>query len=260
MNFLIRKCLYMTLCLAFCISAGQVHGQVIYRITGFANNIGDGIGGAPEVGPGEAFVAEFEIDLSVEDSDPDPDNGVYTGAILSSSIEFEGGYVSQVDFAGGEITVQRDNAGGGVFFNDVNELGSILIFDLNNSFASDALLMDPTTEFTGSPESLYVLFEPTGFISSFSDVAFGDNDGVPTGPVAFSIVIVEVEPPLLGDLNQNGAVNFLDIAPFILRLTTGEFQVEADIDQSGEVNFMDISPFIEILTSASASASGTTGS
>ena len=255
MNFLIRKSLYMTLCLAFCISAGQVHGQVIYRITGFANNIGDGIGDAPEVGPGEAFVAEFEIDLSVEDSDPDPDNGVYTGAILSSSIEFEGGYVSQVDFAGGEITVQRDNAGGGVFFNDVNGLGSIVVFDLGNAFSSDALLMDPTTEFTGSPESLYILFEPTGSISSFSDVAFGDNDGVPTGPVAFSIVIVEVEPPLLGDLNQNGEVNFLDIAPFIQRLTTGTFQVEADINQNGEVNFADISPFIEILVSTSGTTS-----
>ena len=255
MNFLIRKCLYMTLCLAFCISAGQLHGQVIYRITGFASNIGDGIGDAPEVGPGEAFVAEFEIDLSVEDSDPDPDNGVYTGAILSSSIEFEGGYVSQVDFAGGEITVQRDNAGGGVFFNDVNELGSILIFDLNNSFASDALLMDPTTEFTGSPESLYVLFEPTGSISSFSDVAFGDDE-VPASPVlAFAIFIAEVEPPLLGDLNQNGEVNFLDIAPFIQRLATGTFQVEADINQNGEVNFADISPFIEILVSTSGTTS-----
>ena len=255
MNFLIRKCLYMTLCLAFCISAGQVHGQVIYRITGFANNIGDGIGGAPEVGPGETYVAEFEIDLSVEDSDSSPDRGVYSGAILSSSIEFEGGYVSQVDFAGGEITVQRDNAGGGVFFNDVNGLGSIVVFDLGNAFSSDALLMDPTTEFTGSPESLYILFEPTGSISSFSDVAFGDDE-VPASPVlAFAIFIAEVEPPLLGDLNQNGEVNFLDIAPFIQRLATGTFQVEADINQNGEVNFADISPFIEILVSTSGTTS-----
>ena len=91
MNYLIRKCLYMTLCLAFCISAGQLHGQVIYRITGFANNIGGGFGNAPEVAPGETYVAEFEIDLSVEDSDSSPDRGVYSGAIVSSSIEFEGG-------------------------------------------------------------------------------------------------------------------------------------------------------------------------
>ena len=180
----------------------------------------------------------------------------YTRAQLCPvRFEFEGGYVSQVDFAGGEITVQRDNAGGGVFFNDVNGLGSIVVFDLGNAFSSDALLMDPTTEFTGSPESLYILFEPTGSISSFSDVAFGDNDGVPTGPVAFAIFIAEVEPPLLGDLNQNGEVNFLDIAPFIQRLATGTFQVEADINQNGEVNFADISPFIEILVSTSGTTS-----
>ena len=81
----------------------------------------------------------------------------YTRAQLCPvRFEFEGGYVSQVDFAGGEITVQRDNAGGGVFFNDVNGLGSIVVFDLGNAFSSDALLMDPTTEFTGSPESLYI--------------------------------------------------------------------------------------------------------
>jgi len=50
-------------------------------------------------------------------------------------------------------------------------------------------------------------------------------------------------------------VNFLDIAPFIQRLTTGTFQVEADINQNGEVNFADISPFIEILVSTSGTTS-----
>lgn len=73
--------------------------------------------------------------------------------------------------------------------------------------------------------------------------------------MAFSIVIAEVEPPLLGDLNQNGEVNFLDIAPFVQRLATGTFQVEADINQNGEVNFADISPFIEILVSTSGTTS-----
>ena len=52
---------------------------------------------------------------------------------------------------------------------------------------------------------------------------------------------------VLGDLDGNRIVNFLDISGFIMRLTTGTFQVEADIDQDGEVNFLDISPFIRIL-------------
>ena len=245
MNYLIRKCLYVALCLSCCISVGQLHGQVVYTITGFANNVGDGLGNAPEVAPGESYVAEFMIDLSVMDSDSSPDRGVYTGAILASSIEFSGGYSSQVDFSGGEIVIQRDNAGGGVFFNDVNGLGTILVFDLFVAFDSDALLTDPATEIVGSPASLYSLTEPTGAVVSFSDVMVGPG----TGPVVLAIMALppEIEPVVLGDLDGNRIVNFLDISPFIMRLTTGTFQAEADIDQNGQVNFLDISPFIMIL-------------
>ena len=55
-------------------------------------------------------------------------------------------------------------------------------------------------------------------------------------------------PTLRGDVNLDGAVNFLDIAPFVSLLTVTGFQAEADIDQSGEVNFLDISPFARKLT------------
>jgi len=56
------------------------------------------------------------------------------------------------------------------------------------------------------------------------------------------------DPCLLGDVNLDGAVNFLDIRPFIALLTNGDFQKEADIDRSREVNFLDITPFIAILS------------
>ena len=52
---------------------------------------------------------------------------------------------------------------------------------------------------------------------------------------------------LLGDCNQDGAVDFTDVFPFIQALTTTSFLVEADIDQSGEVTFEDIALFIAIL-------------
>ena len=54
---------------------------------------------------------------------------------------------------------------------------------------------------------------------------------------------------VLGDLNQDGVANFLDIAPFISILATGGFQVEADIDRDEAANFLDIGPFIEVLSS-----------
>ena len=54
---------------------------------------------------------------------------------------------------------------------------------------------------------------------------------------------------LLGDVNQDGAVNFSDISSFISVLSTSGFQAEADINGDGDVNFSDIGPFISLLAS-----------
>ena len=54
---------------------------------------------------------------------------------------------------------------------------------------------------------------------------------------------------IVGDVNVDGRVDFLDISPFIRVLQTGVFQFEADIDGNGVVNFSDISPFIVLLES-----------
>lgn len=56
-------------------------------------------------------------------------------------------------------------------------------------------------------------------------------------------------PFSVGDVNRDKTFNFLDIAPFLAVLSTGEFQVEADFDGSGSVNFLDIIPFIGLLNS-----------
>jgi hypothetical protein len=53
---------------------------------------------------------------------------------------------------------------------------------------------------------------------------------------------------LLGDVNRDGAVNLLDVAPFVLLLQTGAYQIEADINQDGFVNLADVSPFIDLLS------------
>lgn len=54
--------------------------------------------------------------------------------------------------------------------------------------------------------------------------------------------------PLLGDVNLDRVVNFLDIAPFISVLSAAVYQTEADCDLNGAVNFLDISPFIALLS------------
>ena len=67
-----------------------------------------------------------------------------------------------------------------------------------------------------------------------------------------SVSIVLDSTVIVGDVNRDGDVNFLDIAPFIDALSGGPFQVEADIDGNGVVNFLDIAPFIGLLSGSGA--------
>lgn len=53
---------------------------------------------------------------------------------------------------------------------------------------------------------------------------------------------------LLGDVNLDGFVNLLDVAPFVDRISTGTYQAEADINQDGNVNLLDVQPFVDLLT------------
>lgn len=59
---------------------------------------------------------------------------------------------------------------------------------------------------------------------------------------------VAQESILLGDVNLDGVVNLLDVAPFVDRISTGTFQAEADINQDGEVNLLDVQPFVDLLS------------
>lgn len=62
-------------------------------------------------------------------------------------------------------------------------------------------------------------------------------------------VFESIVPVLLGDVNRDGVVDFLDIPAFITVLSSGGFQAEADCDQNGVVDFADIPAFIGILIS-----------
>lgn len=68
-----------------------------------------------------------------------------------------------------------------------------------------------------------------------------------TGVAPFTITVPGTGVLLKGDVDQNGVLNFLDIAPFIAALASGVFDPNADCDCNGEVNFLDIQPFIQKL-------------
>ena len=53
---------------------------------------------------------------------------------------------------------------------------------------------------------------------------------------------------ILGDVNQDGLVNLLDIQPFVGLLSNGGFLAEADTNQDGLVNLLDIEGFVDLLS------------
>ena len=52
---------------------------------------------------------------------------------------------------------------------------------------------------------------------------------------------------LLGDINLDGQVNLLDVAPFVELLSSGGYQEEADINGDGSVDLLDVDPFVTLL-------------
>jgi hypothetical protein len=62
------------------------------------------------------------------------------------------------------------------------------------------------------------------------------------------LVVTAIDPIILGDVNRDGIVNLLDVAPLVELLTSNIFQVEADINGDGVVNLLDVSGFVAILT------------
>ena len=74
------------------------------------------------------------------------------------------------------------------------------------------------------------------------------NDGsvVEAGVDGVEILLVSCEEDmtLLGDVNMDGVVNLLDVAPFIELIANGGFLPEADMNQDGVVNLLDVQLFI----------------
>ena len=52
---------------------------------------------------------------------------------------------------------------------------------------------------------------------------------------------------LLGDINCDGAVNLLDVAPFVELISSGEFSPKGDFDSNGAVNLLDVAPFVNAI-------------
>lgn len=140
--------------------------------------------------------------------------------------------------AGEQLTAKLD-----LISVDAIPQNSFLTFS-GSTFAG--LLADEFNELSlvGTPQSLGV--GSTEFVLQLSD------EDIPGAEMQTLQLIVNYDVVataiLLGDVNQDGDVNFLDIVPFVALLSISDYQAEADINEDGGVTFLDISPFIALLS------------
>ena len=184
----------------------------------------------------------------------DPHGGLFTDAINA------GGTISQTATApmlfngaseagltdGNTVSfsaVLTRNAGDSFDFttNATEQNGNVVYPEVSGSY-------DPVNPTTGDDTVANVA------VNSFDGVVFGlfDDDPFannPGGSYTVSNLRIADFPILLGDVNRDNIVNFLDISPFITVLSNGGSQAEADLNGDGQVNFLDISPFIISLAS-----------
>ena len=64
---------------------------------------------------------------------------------------------------------------------------------------------------------------------------------------SMSISAFEVCDFEIGDVNEDGNVNLLDVVPFVDLLSNGNFVCQADINMDGRVDLLDVVPFVQLL-------------
>ena len=153
-------------------------------------------------------------------------------------------------------TVFVTTFGGEIFQldNDGNMLGSLEVNGRPNPFgpAFNSRLHDidiaPDGQIAiGTIDGDIIL--TTTALASAEVVSISDQLPRTTSADIFVAFATDFSVPLLGDVNGDRAVNFLDVPPFVAILSAGGFQEEADTDQNTVVNFLDIAPFVDLLGS-----------
>ena len=127
------------------------------------------------------------------------------------------------------------------------EFGSI--FDLQLSPSGDTFAVD--TNGDTNPDTTRLLPDRIFSVEELPDgelILIAGQDPRPQGPSAPGAYIILVTTDVLhGDVNGDGLINLLDVAPFIDLLSSGQYQLEADINKDGQVNLLDVGPFIDLL-------------
>ena len=151
--------------------------------------------------------------------------------------------------SGGVLNISGGSFGASIAFADLDVAGGGTVNFIGTAFAIDGTSINLVE---GTPTIITNRGVLTGTLADGQTIEFNLNAAGNDSFAAGSTISVALPATtvLLGDVNLDGIVNFLDISPFIQRLSNQEPQAEADVNQDGVVSFLDISPFIMILTAA----------
>ena len=155
------------------------------------------------------------------------------------------------------------------FGSPVGDFDAVIAFTTgNNPFANDFIFGDVftngfmlTCEVSIAPGESVGLMHYATLIKDAkdrtNDIVFADlfSDSLVDSPYTVGLTPSQVlsidnfDVILRGDVNCDGAVNLLDIQPFVDAVTSGQFDEKADTNQDGVVNLLDVDWFVFALTS-----------
>ncbi|MEM7786072.1 MAG: dockerin type I repeat-containing protein, partial [Planctomycetota bacterium] len=137
---------------------------------------------------------------------------------------------------------------GVVFLNGNQISASVTAGDLNVDRVDNqgrAILSWPTLDAFSTNDQSH-------FTTNTNELVFGVIGDLsrfePTGVEFNASVVFDEADFVIGDVNGDGEVNLLDVAPFVDTLATGGFLPAADINEDGEVNLLDVAPFVDLLS------------
>lgn len=140
------------------------------------------------------------------------------------------------------------------------------VFELDGTFnANDIIQMElpqPVMVDENSDYGFIIQYSPSAGNSPFVQLSetlssFGgqtrmldvSQEARPERGTEFLVFGEAVLGVIVGDVNQDGNVDLLDVGPFVSLLSNGDFQAEADINGDGVVDLLDVGPFVDLLSS-----------
>ena len=152
--------------------------------------------------------------------------------------EFEAHSGSEVNISGGTVSSGFKASSG----SEVNLFGTD--FAIDGVLLADLVAGEKFTILDRNAVLSGVFADGSAFSFDLNtDFAFSETEFAPDA----TLTVTLTSELLLGDVNQDGLVDFSDIPAFISTLISGEYLAEADIDQNGVVDFSDIPGFIATL-------------